>query len=96
MVSAARVCATRDVDSNRAKLAAVSASPHVPFILHQRSSVVGEPLEKLDSPQTEAQTEYVLHGFSHPICLVELRPNRKATSTPSHQWTRRCGKRSGN
>lgn len=42
------------------------------FILHERASLAGTPLEKLDYPLLETQTEYVLHGFSYPNYLAEL------------------------
>ena len=42
------------------------------FILHERASLVGTPLDKLDYPLLETPTEYVLHGFSYPNYLAEL------------------------
>jgi acetamidase/formamidase len=42
------------------------------FILHERANLARTPLEKLDYPLLETQTEYVLHGFSYPNYLAEL------------------------
>lgn len=42
------------------------------LILHPRASLAGTPLEKLEYPLLETQTEYVLHGFSYPNYLAEL------------------------
>jgi acetamidase/formamidase len=42
------------------------------FILHPKASLAGTPLDKLDYPLLETQTEYVLHGFSYPNYLADL------------------------
>jgi acetamidase/formamidase len=42
------------------------------FILHKRASLKSTPLESLDYPLLETQTEYVLHGFSFPNYLENL------------------------
>jgi acetamidase/formamidase len=48
------------------------------FILHERASLAGTPLEKLDYPLLETQTEYVLHGFSYPNYLAQLGPQAQS------------------
>lgn len=42
------------------------------FILHKRATLKGTPLEALNYPLLETQTEYVLHGFSYPNYLEAL------------------------
>jgi acetamidase/formamidase len=48
------------------------------FILHAKASLAGTPLEKLDYPLLETQTEYVLHGFSYPNYLEALGPKAQS------------------
>jgi len=42
------------------------------FILHKKATLKGTPLEKLEYPLLETQTEYVVHGFSFANYLQEL------------------------
>ena len=42
------------------------------LILHKKASLVGTPLENLNYPLLETQTEWVLHGFSFPNYLADL------------------------
>jgi acetamidase/formamidase len=42
------------------------------LILHKRASLAGTPLENLNYPLLETQTEFVLHGFSFPNYLADL------------------------
>jgi len=42
------------------------------LILHKRASLAHTPLENLDYPLLETQTEFVVHGFSFPNYLAEL------------------------
>lgn len=42
------------------------------LILHKKASLPNGPLESLNYPLLETQTEFVLHGFSYPNYLAEL------------------------
>ena len=42
------------------------------LILHKKASLPGTPLEKLNYPLLETQTEFLVHGFSFPNYLTEL------------------------
>jgi len=42
------------------------------LILHKKAALVGTPLENLNYPLLETQTEWVLHGFSFPNYLADL------------------------
>jgi len=42
------------------------------LILHKKAALAGTPLEKLNYPLLETQTEYVVHGFSFANYLAEL------------------------
>ncbi|MDB4991584.1 MAG: acetamidase, partial [Myxococcaceae bacterium] len=42
------------------------------LILHKAKDVVGTPLQALQYPMLETQTEYLVHGFSYPNYLAEL------------------------
>ena len=42
------------------------------FILHKQAELKGTPLEKLNYPLLETQTEFVVHGFSYPNYLADL------------------------
>jgi len=42
------------------------------LILHKKASLAGTPLENLNYPLLETQTEWVLHGFSFPNYLADL------------------------
>lgn len=42
------------------------------LILHKKKDLAGTPLENLNYPLLETQTEFVLHGFSFPNYLADL------------------------
>ena len=42
------------------------------LILHKKAALKGGPLESLNYPLLETQTEFVLHGFSYPNYLADL------------------------
>lgn len=42
------------------------------LILHKKADLKGTPLENLNYPLLETQTEFVLHGFSFPNYLADL------------------------
>jgi len=42
------------------------------LILHKKADLAGTPLENLNYPLLETQTEWVLHGFSFPNYLADL------------------------
>jgi len=42
------------------------------LILHKKSALPGTPLENLNYPLLETQSEFVLHGFSFPNYLADL------------------------
>jgi acetamidase/formamidase len=48
------------------------------LILHKKASLAGTPLESLNYPLLETQTEFVLHGFSFPNYLAELGPKAQS------------------
>jgi acetamidase/formamidase len=48
------------------------------LILHKQGTLPGTPLERLDYPLLETQTEFVLHGFSFPNYLAELGPKAQS------------------
>ena len=43
-----------------------------------KHSLAGTPLESLDYPLLETQTEFVLHGFSFPNYLADLGPKAQS------------------
>lgn len=48
------------------------------LILHKKNSLKGTPLNDLNYPLLETQTEFVLHGFSFPNYLAELGPKAQS------------------
>jgi acetamidase/formamidase len=48
------------------------------LILHKKASLPGTPLEKLNYPLLETQTEFVVHGFSFANYLAELGPKAQS------------------
>ena len=48
------------------------------LILHKRTGLAGTPLESLNYPLLETQTEFVLHGFSFPNYLADLGPKAQS------------------
>jgi acetamidase/formamidase len=48
------------------------------LILHKKAALPGTPLEKLNYPLLETQTEYVVHGFSFANYLAELGPKAQS------------------
>jgi len=48
------------------------------LILHKKVTLKGTPLENLNYPLLETQTEFVLHGFSFPNYLAELGPKAQS------------------
>lgn len=42
------------------------------LILHKKADLAGTPLEKLDYPMLETQTDWLVHGFSYANYLAEL------------------------
>ena len=48
------------------------------LILHKKSGLAGTPLENLNYPLLETQTEFVLHGFSFPNYLADLGPKAQS------------------
>lgn len=48
------------------------------FILHKKADLAGTPLEELNYPMLETQTEWLVHGFSFANYLGELGPNAQA------------------
>ncbi|HEX4338816.1 MAG TPA: acetamidase/formamidase family protein [Polyangiaceae bacterium] len=48
------------------------------LILHKAAALTKTPLEKLDYPLLETQTEYVVHGFSYANYLAELGPKAQS------------------
>jgi acetamidase/formamidase len=42
------------------------------IILHKKADLAGTPLEKLDYPMLETQSEWLVHGFSYANYLAEL------------------------
>lgn len=48
------------------------------LILHKKSGLAGTPLENLNYPLLETQTEFVLHGFSFPNYLAQLGPKAQS------------------
>ena len=42
------------------------------LILHKKATLAGTPLESLDYPLLETQTELLVHGFSYPNYLADL------------------------
>ena len=42
------------------------------LILHKAATLKGTPLEALQYPLLETQTEFLVHGFSFPNCLAQL------------------------
>lgn len=47
-------------------------------ILHKKADLAGTPLEKMDHPMLETQTEWLVHGFSVPNYLEALGPTAQA------------------
>jgi acetamidase/formamidase len=47
-------------------------------ILHKAAALAGTPLERLDYPLLETQTEFLVHGFSFPNYLAELGPKAQS------------------
>ena len=45
------------------------------LILHKKADLAGTPLEQLNYPMLETQTEWLVHGFSYANYLKELGPN---------------------
>lgn len=48
------------------------------LILHKKADLAGTPLEDLDYPMLETQTEWVVHGFSVANYLAELGPDAQS------------------
>ena len=48
------------------------------LILHKKNALKGTPLNDLNYPLLETQTEFVLHGFSFPNYLAELGPKAQS------------------
>ena len=48
------------------------------LILHKKATLKGTPLEDLNYPLLETQTEFVVHGFSFPNYLAELGPKAQS------------------
>ena len=48
------------------------------LILHKKSGLASTPLENLNYPLLETQTEFVLHGFSFPNYLADLGPKAQS------------------
>ena len=48
------------------------------LILHQQATLTGTPLERLDYPLLETQTEFLVHGFSFPNYLADLGANAQS------------------
>ena len=48
------------------------------LILRKRPTLKGTPLEGLDYPLLETQTEFAVHGFSYPNYLAELGPKAQS------------------
>jgi acetamidase/formamidase len=48
------------------------------LVLHKKATLPGTPLEKLNYPLLETQTEYVVHGFSYPNYLADLGPKAQS------------------
>jgi acetamidase/formamidase len=48
------------------------------LILHKQGTLAKGPLESLDYPLLETQTEFVLHGFSFPNYLAQLGPKAQS------------------
>ena len=49
------------------------------FILHKAAALPGTVLEGLDYPLLETDTEWCVHGFTHPNYLAELGPDAART-----------------
>ncbi|HWB45718.1 MAG TPA: acetamidase/formamidase family protein [Hyphomicrobiaceae bacterium] len=45
------------------------------LIVHKKADLAGTPLEKLDYPMLETQTDWLVHGFSYANYLAELGAN---------------------
>lgn len=43
-------------------------------IVHEKADLAGTPLEALNDPMLETQTEWLVHGFSVPNYLADLGP----------------------
>lgn len=65
------------------------------LILHKKADLAGTPLEELNYPMLETQTDWLVHGFSYANYLEELGPSLRATSIRSRLSTERCAMRSG-
>jgi len=48
------------------------------LILHKQSTLKGTPLENLNYPLLETQSEFLVHGFSFPNYLAELGPKAQS------------------
>lgn len=48
------------------------------LILHKQSMLKGTPLESLNYPLLETQTEFLVHGFSFPNYLADLGANAQS------------------
>lgn len=48
------------------------------LILHKKADLGGTPLEELEYPMLETQTEWLVHGFSFANYLTELGPNAQS------------------
>lgn len=48
------------------------------LVLHKKADLAGTPLEELDYPMLETQTEWLVHGFSYPNYLADLGPDAQS------------------
>jgi acetamidase/formamidase len=49
------------------------------LILHKKADLGGTPVEQLNYPMLETQTEWLVHGFSFANYLQELGPDAQKT-----------------
>ena len=49
------------------------------LVLHKKADLAGTPLEQLNYPMLETQTEWLVHGFSFANYLQELGPDAQKT-----------------
>lgn len=48
------------------------------LVLHKKADLAGTPLEELNYPMLETQTEWLVHGFSYPNYLADLGPDAQS------------------